>query len=137
MNCNKIKSLTTNPEDIVKAIKSSEVLTVSDCKTKIYRIKAIEEKQPEDIERCTVYVVSFYSQINLQWFIFNYISIFLQEQLPPKADHEWVKSMFEKYGNVAYISLPKFKSGNIKRFAFVEFESEESVGKVLEVKFYL
>lgn len=58
----------------------------------------------------------------------------LQEQLPPKADHDWVKSMFEKYGNVAYISLPKFKSGSIKRFAFVEFENEESAKKVVEVK---
>lgn len=44
--------------------------------------------------------------------------------------------MFEKYGNVAYISLPKFKNGNIKRFAFVEFDNEESVSKVLEVKFH-
>jgi len=58
LNCNKIKSLTTNPEVIVKAIKGSDVLTVSDCKTKIYRIKPIEDKTPEDVERCTVYVVS-------------------------------------------------------------------------------
>lgn len=55
--------------------------------------------------------------------------------MPPKADHDLVKSMFEKYGSVAYISLPKFKSGTIKRFAFVEFNDEESAKKVLEVKF--
>lgn len=61
----------------------------------------------------------------------------LQEQLPPKADHDWIKSMFEKYGSVAYISLPKFKSGIIKRFAFIEFDNEESAVKVLEVKFNL
>lgn len=61
----------------------------------------------------------------------------LKEQLPPKADHDWVKSMFEKYGSVAYISLPKFKSGTIKRFAFVEFNDEESAKKVLEVKLKL
>lgn len=61
--------------------------------------------------------------------------ILFKEQLPPKADHDWVKSMFEKYGNIAYISLPKFKSGTIKRFAFVEFENEECANKVLEVKF--
>lgn len=58
LNCNKIKNLTTNPDDIIKAIESSNVLAVSDCKTKIYRVTPIEEKQPEDIERCTVYVVS-------------------------------------------------------------------------------
>ncbi|XP_001949188.2 la-related protein 7 [Acyrthosiphon pisum] len=110
LNCNKIKSLTKNPEDIIKAIENSSVLSVSDCKSNIYRIKPIEEKTPEDVERCTVYV----------------------EQLPPKADHDWIKSMFEKYGNVAYISLPKFKSGTIKRFAFIEFDDEESAIKVLK-----
>lgn len=66
MNCNKIKNLTTNPEDITKAIESSDVLAVSDCKTKIYRITPIKEKQPEDIERCTVYVVS--SVLYCSWF---------------------------------------------------------------------
>lgn len=59
MNCNKIKNLTTNPDDIVKSIESSDTLAISDCKTKIYRIKPIEEKQPEDIERCTIYVASY------------------------------------------------------------------------------
>lgn len=63
--------------------------------------------------------------------------MYIQEQLPSKADHDWVKSMFEKYGNVVYVSLPKFKSGTIKRFAFVEFDNEESANKVLEVKFNL
>ncbi|XP_050432086.1 la-related protein 7 [Adelges cooleyi] len=110
LNCNKIKKLTTSPDDIVKAIESSKLLTVSECKTKIYRIKPVEEKQPEDIDRCTIYV----------------------ENLPSKADHGIVKSTFEKYGTVAYVSLPTFKSGNIKRFAFVEFENEESVKTILE-----
>lgn len=74
MNCNKIKNLTTNPEDIVKAIEDSDVLTVSDCKTKIRRLKPIEDKTPEDIERCTVYVVSS----DLNTFYINVIhSIFL------------------------------------------------------------
>lgn len=58
MNCNKIKSLTKNPEDIIKAIENSSVLSVSDCRSNIYRIKPIEEKKPEDVERCTIYVVS-------------------------------------------------------------------------------
>lgn len=60
LNCNKIKKITTNPDDIVKAIETSQMLTVSKCKTKILRSKPIEEKQPEDIDRCTIYVVSNY-----------------------------------------------------------------------------
>lgn len=65
LNCNKIKNLTTNPEDIVKAIETSNILAVSDCKTKVYRIQPIEDKQPEDIERCTIYVVSFILNVNI------------------------------------------------------------------------
>lgn len=68
LNCNKIKNLTQNPEDIIKALENSNVLSVSDCKTKIYRIKPIEDKTPEDIERCTIYVVSF---------IYKYIFVML------------------------------------------------------------
>lgn len=45
--------------------------------------------------------------------------------------------MFEKYGSVVYVSLPKFKNGTIKRFAFVEFDNKESANKVLEVRFQL
>lgn len=73
MNCNKIKNLTINPEDIVKAVEDSDVLTVSDCKTKICRLKPIEDKTPEDVERCTVYVVSSDLNafcINIVYFIF-------------------------------------------------------------------
>lgn len=81
LNCNKIKSLTTNPEDIVKAIESSTFLAVSDCKTKIHRIKPIEVKQPEDIERCTIYVVSvvFVLKTLHQQFLLNtyYVDNFL------------------------------------------------------------
>lgn len=59
MNCNKIKNLTSSSEDIIKAIESSNILSISDCKTKVFRINPIEEKQSDDIERCTIYVVSF------------------------------------------------------------------------------
>ena len=60
--------------------------------------------------------------------------IIFQEGLPAIADHEWVKSYFVKYGEVLYVSLPKYKStGDIKGFAFVEFASEESAARACQV----
>lgn len=77
-------------------------------------------------------------------FIFIYLSnftfelngldntILLQELLPPTATHESVRQQFKQFGNVAYVSLPKYRSsGRIKEFGFVEFEDKASVAKCI------
>lgn len=52
--------------------------------------------------------------------------------MPPKATHESVKQLFKQFGNVAYVSLPKYRtSGRIKEFAFIEFEEKSSVEKCI------
>lgn len=51
----------------------------------------------------------------------------LQEGFRPNATHDSIKSQFKQFGNVVYVSLPKFRSGRIKEFAFVEFDDKESV----------
>lgn len=39
-----------------------------------------------------------------------------------------MKNLFKQFGDVAYVSLPKFKSsGRIKEFAFIEFADKNSV----------
>lgn len=61
---------------------------------------------------------------------FNHVFEFFvkQEALPPNSTHESVKTLFKQFGNVAYVSLPKYRtSGRIKEFAFVEFEDKDSV----------
>lgn len=65
--------------------------------------------------------------------MFLLISTFChQEALPPNATHETVRNQFKQFGNVAYVSLPKYRtSGRIKEFAFVEFEDKSSVEKCL------
>lgn len=56
-----------------------------------------------------------------------------QEALPPTATHDWVRKVFEQYGPVAYVSLPKYRSTQrIKEFAFVEFEQRSSVLRVMK-----
>lgn len=56
LNCNKIKKLTRNPNDIVKALKPSEILSVTDDGTKIYRTVPVQPITNAD--ECTIYVVS-------------------------------------------------------------------------------
>ncbi|XP_049835952.1 la-related protein 7 [Schistocerca gregaria] len=106
---NKIRSLTSNIEDIAKALRDSEILSVTEDGTKVYRTTPIHIKENE--EDCTIYV----------------------EQLPPDADHEWLKRVFSSYGEVVYVSIPKYKPSNkIKGFAFVEFDTPEAANKTLE-----
>lgn len=58
--------------------------------------------------------------------------VLVQEALPTTATHDSVRKVFEAYGPVAYVSLPKFRtSQQIKEFAFVEFESRSSVLKAI------
>ncbi|XP_053694179.1 la-related protein 7 [Sabethes cyaneus] len=106
---NRIKKLTESVEDIVTALKKSELLQLSDDRTKVRRVT--EHAERPNCEACTIYV----------------------ECLPPKADHDWVRNVFSTYGKVAYVSLPKFKySKKIKEFGFVEFEEEPSVERALK-----
>ena len=49
------------------------------------------------------------------------------ENIPSTSNHDTLKEIFSRFGNVEYVSLPKFKTtGDIKGFAFVEFADEES-----------
>ncbi|XP_021942889.1 la-related protein 7 isoform X3 [Zootermopsis nevadensis] len=106
---NRIRALTTNFRDIADALRDSELLSVTEDGTKVFRKTPIKEK--ENIDDCTVYV----------------------EQLPPDAQHDWLRDVFSAYGNVAYVSLPKYRnSGKIKGFAFVEFDTPEEANKTLE-----
>jgi len=61
-----------------------------------------------------------------------------QEQLPPDAQHDWLREVFSAYGKVAYVSVPKYRAtGKIKGFAFVEFDTPEEANKTLEVRTFL
>lgn len=106
---NKVRKLTTNVEDITKAVSKSELLELSDDKTKICRRLPVQVK--ENVDECTVYV----------------------ERLKSDATHEWLTSIFSEFGNVVYVSIPKYKhNGMIKGFAFIEFENEEGAKSALE-----
>ena len=96
---------------LVKALSyvSSEHIELSECQTKVGRRSQFVAGSTSDIDSCTVYA----------------------ENLAPDADHDIVRNIFTPYGEIVYVSIPKFKSGRSKGFAFIEFKAPESVEKVL------
>jgi RNA recognition motif-containing protein len=106
---NKIRALTTDAQDIADALRNSELLSLTEDGTKVLRTAPIKEK--DNIDDCTIYV----------------------EQLPPDAQHDWLREVFSAYGKVAYVSVPKYRAtGKIKGFAFVEFDTPEEANKTIE-----
>ncbi|KAL6255716.1 hypothetical protein P5V15_012959 [Pogonomyrmex californicus] len=108
--CNKLRELTTDINRIAKALEGSTILKVSEDGTKVSRITPIEGK--ENVDECTVYV----------------------QNLPPDADHDWLISIFSKFGPVDYVSIPRYKSNRkIKGFAFVEFDLPSSAQECIKM----
>lgn len=108
---NKLKKLAKSVEDIEKAISSSELLKLSSDHSRVCRTTELVTVPDRNVDECTIYV----------------------EALPTTATHDWVRKVFEAYGPVAYVSLPKFRiSQQIKEFAFVEFEQRASVARALK-----
>ncbi|XP_015184861.1 PREDICTED: la-related protein 7 [Polistes dominula] len=106
---NKIRELTTDINRIAKALEKSTMLSISENGLKVRRITPI--KQKENTEDCTVYV----------------------QNLPPGTTHDWLNSIFSRYGNVAYVSLPHYKiNKKIKGFAFIEFDTPEEAEECLK-----
>ncbi|XP_043604311.1 la-related protein 7 [Bombus pyrosoma] len=106
---NKIRELTTDINRISKGVQASTILSLSEDGMKIRRITPIAPK--ENTDECTVYV----------------------QNLPPDADHETLSSIFSQYGQVVYVSIPRFKNNKkIKGFAFVEYDTIESAKNCLK-----
>ncbi|XP_049868028.1 la-related protein 7 [Pectinophora gossypiella] len=106
---NKIRSMTQDVNDIAKAMKHSTILELSEDKSKVRRKTPV---QAYDADLRTVYV----------------------ESIPVTATREWLQRVFSVYGDVAYISLPKFKnSQKIKGYGFIEFKKPEDAQKCLNM----
>ncbi|XP_063822985.1 la-related protein 7-like [Ostrinia nubilalis] len=104
---NKIRSMSTDITDIVKAMKNSTFLEMSEDKQKVKRKTPI---LPYDADIRTVYV----------------------ESIPGTASLDWLEKVFSDFGRVAYISLPKFKNTQrIKGYAFIEFDKPEDAQKCI------
>ena len=50
------------------------------------------------------------------------------------ADHIWVKQVFNEFGRVVYVSLPRYKSTrDLKGFGFVEYQTKEDAQRACKV----
>lgn len=109
LNFNKIRKLHCTPDDIRKAISKSELIELSDNKDKIRRKIPIKVKENED--ECTIYV----------------------ENIKADDNHETLSHIFSGFGNVVYVSIPKYKhTKSNKGFAFVEFKTEKEAQNALD-----
>ncbi|EDO33058.1 predicted protein [Nematostella vectensis] len=106
---NKIKQMTDDIKLVKKAMKLSQQLELNEDGTMVRRMAPLP--QPRNVDAETVYV----------------------EKLPFHADHDWLKKVFSEFGKVLYVSLPRFKhNGEIKGFAFIEFESKQQAEHVVQ-----
>ncbi|CAG7721782.1 unnamed protein product [Allacma fusca] len=90
-----------------KSLASSSVLELSPDLLGVKRRVSYDPqklKSDEEVEQCTIYV----------------------ENVPTHVDHEWLEKIFQEFGPIAYVAMPKFKhSGLPKGFAFIEFKEKE------------
>ncbi|KAM6909531.1 la-related protein 7 [Xenentodon cancila] len=108
---NRMKKLTTDTKLIARALKNSSVVQINLEGTKVRRQLPIGDS-PNNVDDRTVYV----------------------ELLPKDVTHSWIERVFTKCGNVVYISIPRYRtSGDVKGFAFVEFEKEDQAQKAIEM----
>ncbi|KAH9495793.1 hypothetical protein Btru_013338 [Bulinus truncatus] len=97
---------------LIKALRTSKFLQLNEDESKVKRITPLVEVSQDEVDSRTVYV----------------------EDLPPQANHLWVRNIFSKCGKVVYISLPVYKTTKqIKEFAFVEFETAEEATKACQL----
>ncbi|KAK3703766.1 hypothetical protein QZH41_008439 [Actinostola sp. cb2023] len=90
-------------------MKSSTLLQLDDDDTMVKRVAPLPEARNVDAE--TIYV----------------------ENLPQNTDHDCLRKIFSQFGKVMYVSIPRFKhTGDIKGFAFIEFESSNEAGSAVE-----
>ncbi|KAK7169980.1 hypothetical protein R3I94_000273 [Phoxinus phoxinus] len=108
---NRMKKFTTDVRLIARALKNSPIVEVNLEGTHVRRKYPLGES-PKDVDSRTVYV----------------------ELLPKMVTHVWLERVFNKCGNVVYVSIPRYKStGHPKGFGFVEFETEEQAQKAIEM----
>ncbi|KAJ8906086.1 hypothetical protein NDN08_002585 [Rhodosorus marinus] len=110
---NKLKVLNSTKEELLSAMEAvPSLLKLSENRERVGRVKPMEEEPlPEgNPDQRTVYI----------------------ETISPETTHEKIAELVEKFGKVGYISMPRFKDGTIKGFAFVEFELESSAKACVE-----
>ena len=70
---NKISALCDNVKEIARALSFSTVLKLSEDGTKVSRISPYHPRSPEEVDRCTIYVVSTAAFEHFLCFLTSYL----------------------------------------------------------------
>ncbi|KER24603.1 hypothetical protein T265_07793 [Opisthorchis viverrini] len=135
LQCNRLQALKINEELLLRSIRKSSLVKVSEDGLAVVRTRPLAELAPR--EKRTILVVGIPRWFNDP----NTVDQSLQEQAvdgpdptvntasfsTPHTDRgyemmDWLRDIFSEYGEVLYISLPQYHtSGFFRGFAFVEF----------------
>lgn len=107
MTFNRLKEMGATQEEVVKSLSKSTMIEVSPDEQSIRRTTEIKIR--EDADDYTIYI----------------------EQIPLSYTIKTLKELFEQFGPVIYVSLPRHRD-TIKEYAFIEFQSKKSVRKAIE-----
>ena len=110
MSFNKIKALTTDTQEVLDAVKQSNLVEINSDETSIRRKMPYKRKNRFDAAQTSVFV----------------------EQLPLDMTVEDIEDMFSKYGVVRYVKVRKTK-GKFNGTAFVEFKTVNSARQVSDL----
>lgn len=103
---NKLKSLTTDPETILKAVEDSVVVSISDDKLKLKRVSDLPVT--DDSAARTLYVKGFPtddSDVNI----------------------ESISNLFSTYGDILFVKLRRLADKTFKGSCFIEYSAADSV----------
>lgn len=125
MTFNRVKQMGATESDVLAALRAIDALEVrqgrkvgdDDSREDAFRIKGgLEELERlltsgprESEDDRTIYAEPFDASVN----------------------HDDVRKMFAEYGDIVYISIPRFRDGKAKGFAFVEFDDMKSLQRCI------
>lgn len=113
MTFNKLKALTTDAAQVVEAVKSSELVELSEDNNKIRRLKPMPELTEEEKK------------------LFNLRTIHLKG-FPKEATFEEIKQFCDAFGKVDFVQMRRFpKDKKFKGCIMVTFEKLEDAEKVV------
>ncbi|CAH8515509.1 unnamed protein product [Heterobilharzia americana] len=143
LKCNRMITMNVTEAVLKEVIEASEVLKLSDDGTAVVRVLPLAELGPR--EKRTILVTELpRTPIGISTIFDHDDSSYQQNPTSDDGEQrdvsslswefsEWIRNIFEDYGEVLYISLPRYhRSNSFRGFAFVEFRTSKSARKAVK-----
>ncbi len=111
--------------------------------SRLLEVRENEDSRNKQIRRKVPFVPKDAAEVNtdlMHWVLFvDQMCLGIQveactiyvENVPRGANNDDLRAHFAKFGDVSYVSLPRFKNGTVKGFAFVEFNTSATAEAAL------